>query len=531
MTEEQAPEEYRQPTQRSRWVISAIILLAAAARLYRIGEYSLWLDEVDTLYAGLHQIYFHPPLFLFATVAWSPLGINDGMLRLLPVLTGVLAVALIWRLTSRIAGRQAGIYAALLLALSPPAVHYSRELRMYVAMIALTLLSWSSLLSYIGSGRRGALAGAVLFMAALLYTHNYGVFVIAGLALSVTVLPPFRQSAKRALLAMTLTGVIYLPFFLSVVLFFSTRVFKAHYWAASVSWRSVYDTLLFLAGSYEPPMVHRKFLLLATLGLALWGVIRCPRRELRIVGLFGTAVPISLAIGLSLALPTSIFVSRYVSFAIGPLLVCAGAGLAAISARSRRLLLAGGVAALQFWALTYQYTNTFPEGPTLAIRPRKEFRQSAAYVAQRFRDGDTVAYTCESGALPAWYYLTYRNGLPTGHLVDLGGEYHARLSDKYNLDETVKQYPFIFPVPIDQALDGYKRVWLYATQWNLEGAGNDFYSKHRRAVIGWMKARYTLLEQRPFYGVDVYLFDIEQAAANPPSLTTGVSSANQQPPL
>ncbi len=106
-------------------------MLAAALRFLNLGYDSLWFDEVltrQTAAAGLAAalaVRDHVPLlYWLTTVALRLLPEHEVTLRLVSALAGVLAVPGLVAL-GRVVGRpRAGLWAALLLAVSPFAIRY-----------------------------------------------------------------------------------------------------------------------------------------------------------------------------------------------------------------------------------------------------------------------------------------------------------------------------------------------------------------------------------------------------------------------
>jgi 4-amino-4-deoxy-L-arabinose transferase-like glycosyltransferase len=178
-------------------VVLGLLVLAVGSglRLVDLGRSSYWLDEATTaaqsaLVSTAITQAFHPPgYYLLAWAAQALLGSDEGVLRGLSAIAGVatvLAVAGIARELGR--DRLAGAAAALMLALSPAHVHFSREARMYALWtcgIAIALYGFARLTSAPAStsARRWYVAG--LLLAAL--THYYAAFYL--LALSLLLLP------------------------------------------------------------------------------------------------------------------------------------------------------------------------------------------------------------------------------------------------------------------------------------------------------------------------------------------------------
>ncbi len=161
----------------------AIVLLAFALRLYRLGDQSLWFDEAGSLDWATHGIAgltgdFNPPLYYASLGAWVSLtGTSEFALRYLSLLASVLAVPLLIAVVRRVASWPVALGAGLVLATSPFAVYYGQEARMYSLLLAETLLlGW--LLPH-AMRRDSAAAGYAATAIAGLLTHYFFVVPLA----------------------------------------------------------------------------------------------------------------------------------------------------------------------------------------------------------------------------------------------------------------------------------------------------------------------------------------------------------------
>ncbi len=127
------------------------ILIAFAARFHDLDAQSLWNDEgnslrlaqrspADLIDAAGRDI--HPPGYYLALKGWIALaGESEFSLRALSAFAGVIAVAATMALGRALFSRAPAIIAGLLVALSPFAVYYSQETRMYAPLAMLSVLS------------------------------------------------------------------------------------------------------------------------------------------------------------------------------------------------------------------------------------------------------------------------------------------------------------------------------------------------------------------------------------------------------
>jgi len=127
----------------------------------------------------------HVPLYFVITSLWARLvGFDPIVLRVLSWFCGLLAIAWTYRLGRDVIAKQAGLAAAFLIAASGYFQFYMHELRMYTMMTLLTAivmgLYWQIVHTRHQPGYR-LWVGLFASMAALLYTHYFGLFVLLGI--------------------------------------------------------------------------------------------------------------------------------------------------------------------------------------------------------------------------------------------------------------------------------------------------------------------------------------------------------------
>ena len=163
---------------------AGVFLLALAARLWRVTEQSVWLDEffsynyldAPSLYECIlrqrPENWEMVPLYYAAQYYWAQLVPGSiAWVRLLSIFPSAVAVALAALLTWRYLGMVAGCVTGCWLALSPFHVFYGQGIRPYAWLYLLGLLSWWTLYRWQASGMRRWLLVSLTLNAAMAWTH------------------------------------------------------------------------------------------------------------------------------------------------------------------------------------------------------------------------------------------------------------------------------------------------------------------------------------------------------------------------
>jgi uncharacterized membrane protein len=204
-------------------VLTAVAVLAAVLRFFRLGHQSFWLDEILTIGSysspeggisyGVKLLWdVHGPLYSLAMHFWSMASSSEAWLRAPGALAGVVTVILMYFWLRRESNESTALAGALLMAVNPFNIYYSQELRFYsflTMFVVLSLLAFSRF-DEKPSFRSGLLLGLALGLACL--SHFMAVFLCAGLALYMVVTGRLRGDHLRyGALAALVTLVIVSP--------------------------------------------------------------------------------------------------------------------------------------------------------------------------------------------------------------------------------------------------------------------------------------------------------------------------------
>lgn len=179
---------------RMAWVETSILLatmlLAFGLRTFDLASLRVHGDYSYSIYAAQRDLPAiawervldgHPPLYYYLLHFWIGLtGQAEVSFRILSVLAGVLLVPVAWVSARRWSNRRAALLSALFVAVSPALVYYSRYPRMYIFLALFALLSVYALWRATRRNDRNAWLLYVGATAVMLYTHYYGLAVVAG---------------------------------------------------------------------------------------------------------------------------------------------------------------------------------------------------------------------------------------------------------------------------------------------------------------------------------------------------------------
>ncbi len=216
---------------RSSWqwilLVTGIVLLAAALRMWDLSKQGLWFDEVWSVSAAMHgpvaaikatALDTNPPLFyILEALAITVFGRSDAAVRIVPAVQGVLSTACMYLAGRKLFDRPTGAWAAALFAVSSIAVQYAQEARMYSQLMFFSaLLLWAfALLLEKPTAVRATGMGVVL--ACLAYTHVFGYMVAPLLLVCVLLIPGLRSRvARHTLIACVVALVLFLPWMLAL---------------------------------------------------------------------------------------------------------------------------------------------------------------------------------------------------------------------------------------------------------------------------------------------------------------------------
>src|SRR2546423_2951139 len=177
----------RRPVPWGTLAIAVIVTVGVGARF--VARSHLWLDEALTVnIAGLPLRSLTgalrhdgaPPLYYVVLHFWMRLfGSGTIAVRALSGVCSVACLPLAWRVGRRLGGRTVATAVLVLFALSPFAVQYATEARMYSLAMLLVLAGGLALVNLLERPTPGRWAAVALLTGALLLTHYYALYTVA----------------------------------------------------------------------------------------------------------------------------------------------------------------------------------------------------------------------------------------------------------------------------------------------------------------------------------------------------------------
>jgi mannosyltransferase len=412
-----------------------ILALAATVRCYRLSLPVLTVDEAFSWRLSQYPVHHllqrtgadtHPPLHYLLLKGWLAVwGSSPFALRSLAVLCGVLAVLLAYRVCLALAAssildghvaaaRGGALFSALLVAVHPSQVNYSRVERMYSLGVLLAALSAWLLLRALKCSQRQPYWWAAygIGVAALCYVHTYAFLTVFAQATVILYFILGNKPGTRGesvpspiigfLGAGTLALLLYSPWI--PMLFEQMDLVNSCYIGIPLSWERVADVFIsWMIGLHrqDPGWAAFGFLALAA-GAA--GIVIVRRDRAGWFFLLQAVIPWLLALGVSPWFDRPIFVERGLAFAQFSLFGFWGVVWSRLSGWPGKLLLGCVLGIPSLYGLTKSLGN-IP-----AIPPAQE--AAMAWLKQNYQPGDVVL-VAGPRALNRFRYYATQAGMTT----------------------------------------------------------------------------------------------------------------------
>ena len=208
-------EFWRSPLFLVGLAVSAHLALA----LIQVGRDAFWLDEfmsvsvvTGTWNDAVNFFRTLPeqhPVYYVLLWAWTQVSTAEGWVRALSSITSAASIPLVYLLGRKVFERRVGLCAAWVVAISPYALYYAGEARMYSLALLLSLATTLLLLDYLRSRELRTLGVYALIALIGIYTHFFLVLLVLSLGLAAIALSWSSRRVRRELLV-THAGLVVL---------------------------------------------------------------------------------------------------------------------------------------------------------------------------------------------------------------------------------------------------------------------------------------------------------------------------------
>ena len=381
------------------------LALVCGLALRFVARSPLWLDEalsvniarlpLDAI-PGALKVDGHPPLYYFLLHGWMDLfGQGPVAVRAFSGVWSVALIPLVWVAARRLGGQRVALFAVALLALSPFAIRYGTETRMYSMVSVLALVGWLLVDDAMRRPTKARLGGIALVVALLLWTHYWAMWLLVagGIALLVHGWRAKRDGRAKDLSATMAVVVAFVIGGLAFLPWLPTLLYQGAHtgtpWARPVRpTEMIVFTFSDFGGGPKPEAVLLGWLFGLTLVLGIFGratgrfLVELDVRSRSEARPFAILITGTLAIASVVGYATgATYASRYAAVFFPFALLLSALGVDRL--RSRPVVLS---------ALTVLLVLGGIGGVRNAVTDRSDARRSVAAIEDRGSPGDVVVY-------------------------------------------------------------------------------------------------------------------------------------------
>lgn len=497
-----------------------IIFLAVALRLYKLGSLSFWFDEAVTMLWAKDPSYLFknnnciPPLYFLFVHYWKNFGYNEFILRLLSVIFGVGSVVGIYFLGKLFFDIRTALISSFILAISPLHIFYSQELTVYSLLVFLVLLLIYFLKKALESEKWCFWIGFAFFSALGILTHYITILILfSEILFFLLSWRRYKHLFNKWIQSHLLILALLFPWLRLIILqlIFGIKVHLG-FWIPSLSLQAIAITLKnFSIGYNATPKIY--FVASAVyFSLFILGMRSVNKKNDLMLLLFLIFIPILCAFVL-FKFKIMIYVDRYFLPSSLFYYIIVARALSAVKNRYSLLSVIVAITILSGLGLKDYYLNYLPNSKNhhLGVQINPDFKSAACYIARNFKKSDGIIHANENTVFALEYYLNsqYCYGLKDASYFS--EEAHKRLWGKFsnNLDSIkVITYNLADEIPDIEtffkrkgvSLGQYSRIWVVT--YLFEGPKKDTLS-----FLDWMDKHYERLDNKEFYGLNIYLYN------------------------
>lgn len=387
---------------------------------------------------------------------WQKLGTSIGFLRLPGIVFSLGIIVLAYLLVNRIANRQAAIWTAGILAVSPLQFYHAQDLRMY-SLATFFIIGWDLLSFELSSQETGARLPIwkwiilILFGVGALYSH-----ALAGFGL----LAPFAyfllKKNWKHLGSLIGAGLAALILYLPWLVFVPDQISKVQhaFWTPRPGVVEILQSIIMSLGDIPAPPVVLGFVLFSCISIGiLCGAefFRNKQENQKLTLLVLMAIiPPACLFGLSFLLRPMFVPRAFLSAYVG---LAACIGILASRARNEEKYLIGGFILLAA-------ILTLPNQIMFSSFPRSPFQQASLYLLANTGGRVVVLHDNKLSFFP---FEVYAPSLNNRFLADAPGSENDTLAE-----QTQKVMDISADTDLQQAIQGYEQVFFVVFQQTID---------------------------------------------------------------
>ena len=285
---------------------------------------SIWFDESYSSYITRFDyptmLRFtaadvHPPLYYIVLKTWAHFfGHTDFAMRALSAVLGAAAIVFAFLWLKYKYGASVAILGSLMMAISPVFVRYGQEMRMYTMVIFLVFAATYFLQLAVDNGARKWWVIYAILIAAGMYTHYFAAFAWIAHVVYLFKIYGKKFFQKKIILTYAASIVMYLPWIPSFIA--QTSTVQSGFWISKANAASFMDYWT-EALLYDKAANVQNWLLVLLIIVAIAIITLAIRYRKYLSMLFClTMVPLAVLLLLSMPPLESMFISRYIVYAM-----------------------------------------------------------------------------------------------------------------------------------------------------------------------------------------------------------------------
>jgi len=504
--------------------VALVFAIAVLLRLYHLGTFPYWQDEVHNLLQGEHlgevlttgnYVSNHPPGTAVLVRLWMELGMTstEWRTRLLPVLLGLSGIFAAWLLARRLFGPRVAFYTAFLMTISPYHVHHSQEMKEYILLPFVgTLMVYAFFEAIERNTKRGWAAYAVL-AALSCYSELFAGPMLVGLNLWFLLQVRGRTDRIKPWLLANIAGALLFVPQLPILWAASkaTIIDLTDWWLPAPTLLSVAYHLKTLACGYSDSRPLFKVALIAYTAAAALGALYSGKKDLRRCGLLLAwfVVPTAIVFGIS-HVTESIFLYRsMIPYSIAFYMLVA-LGIEALPGVWCSRIALAAAAAIVATPLAQQYEGKyglleFPHRP--GVHPPQRFDEAAQYILGHWEEDDIVIHP----AFDPSYLPLYEYGLRAKPGRQFRGDVSEFFIDLFYKGNPItiraKDFDAYWVKQLQPLVQGKRRFWFVFNEWERAHMSGFSYNTWR-----WVDAHFSQVQHQDYGGFELFLYAAREEA-------------------